>query len=103
MTLRSIERLLNAQPGQVIRSDTWATQRSQEGDMTTSALTIRATITKGHDGSDGYAVSVTLKENGIRRQLIDKVVPSCFEAETVARAFATQNNVLWHKVELIYR
>jgi len=35
---------------------------SQEGDMTTSTLTIRATITKGHDGSDGYAVSVVLKE-----------------------------------------
>jgi len=32
------------------------------------------------------------------------VTPStCFEAETVARAFATQNNVLWHKVELVYR
>jgi hypothetical protein len=35
--------------------------------------------------------------------LVDKVVPSCFAAETVARAFATQNNVLWHKVELVYR
>jgi hypothetical protein len=67
------------------------------------ALTIRATITKGHDGSDGYAVSVVLKENGIRRPLVDKVVPSRFEAETVARAFATQNSVLWHKVELTYR
>jgi hypothetical protein len=54
------------------------------------ALTIRATITKGHDGSDGYAVSVVLKENGIRRPLVDKVVPSRFEAGTVARAFATQ-------------
>ena len=32
------------------------------------------------------------------------VTPStCFEAETVARAFATQNSVLWHKVELTYR
>jgi hypothetical protein len=67
------------------------------------ALTIRATITKGHDGSDGYAVSVTLRENGSGRQLVNKVVPSCFAAETVARAFATQNNVLWHKVELVYR
>jgi hypothetical protein len=67
------------------------------------ALTIRATITKGHDGSDGYAVSVVLKENGIRRPLVDKVVHSCFEAETVARAFATQNSVPWHKVDLTYR
>jgi len=34
------------------------------------ALTIRATITtKGHDGRDGYAVSVTLKENGISELL----------------------------------
>ena len=71
--------------------------------LSSPALRIRATITKGHDGSDGYAVSVVLKENGIRRPLVDKVVPSRFEAETVARAFATQNNVLWHKVELIYR
>ena len=71
--------------------------------LSSPALMIRATITKGHDGSDGYAVSVVLKENGIRRQLVDKVVPSCFAAETVARAFATQNNVLWHKVELVYR
>jgi hypothetical protein len=71
--------------------------------MTTNALAIRATITKGHDGSDGYAVSVTLRENGVTRKLIDKVVPRCFEAETVAKAFAAQNNVLWHKVELVYR
>ena len=72
--------------------------------MTANTPTIRATITtKGHDGRDGYAVSVTLKENGISRQLVDKVVPSCFAAEAVARAFATQNNVLWHKVEVVYR
>jgi hypothetical protein len=66
-------------------------------------LTIQATITKGHDGSDRYAVSVVLKENGAARQLVDKALASCFEAETVARTFATQNNVLWHKVELVYR
>ena len=48
--------------------------------MTTHALTMRATITKRHDGCDGYAVSVTLKQNGISRQLVDKVVPSCFAA-----------------------
>jgi hypothetical protein len=71
--------------------------------MTTNTRTIRATITKGHDGNDGYAVSVVLKENGISRQLVDKVVPSCFAAEAVARAFATRSNVLWHKVELAYR
>ena len=27
--------------------------------LSSPALTIRATITKGHDGSDGYAVSVS--------------------------------------------
>ena len=43
-------------------------------------------------------MSVVLNQNGISRQLVDKVVPSCFAAETVPRAFATQNNVLWHKL-----
>ena len=102
LTLPSIERLVDAQPGQVTRSETWVTHRSQEGDMTTSTLTIRATITKGHDGSDGYAVSVVLKENGIRRQLIDKVVPAASRRRPWLGPLRHRTTSLT-QVELIYR
>ena len=49
---------------------------------------------------DGYRVTVSITENESTRELITRTVPSRFEAETIAKAFASHYGVPWHKVEV---
>lgn len=58
----------------------------------------QATIIKN---LDGYTVTVFLKENGHTRLLAEKTVDSYAEAETVARAFSSQQGFPWYKVVLV--
>jgi len=44
---------------------------------------------------------VALKENGHARVLTEKTVESYAEAETVARAFASQQGFPWHRVAVV--
>jgi hypothetical protein len=48
---------------------------------------------------DGYRVTVSMTENKETRELITRTVPSRFEAETIAKAFASHYDVPRHKVE----
>jgi hypothetical protein len=66
----------------------------------TEQRSCHATITKGFAG---YAVAVSLKEDGRTRVLTYKTVESYAEAETVARAFASQQGFPWHKVAVVSR
>ena len=58
----------------------------------------QATITKGFNG---YTVTVTIHEAGELRVLVDKTVESYHEAETIARAFSSQQGFPWHKVAVL--
>ena len=49
---------------------------------------------------DGYRVTVSVTENKETRELITRTVPNRFEAETIAKAFASHYDVPWHKVEV---
>jgi hypothetical protein len=66
------------------------------GDVTA----VRATITKL---PDGYSVTVVIRESGRSRLLIDRTAASVFEAEAAAEAFAAQQQIPWHTVEVLYR
>jgi hypothetical protein len=63
-----------------------------------NGLSCQATISKG---LQGYTVTLTMRENGTVRVLVDKAVESYGEAETVARAFAAQQGYPWHKVAVV--
>ena len=49
---------------------------------------------------DGYRVTVSITEQDQTRELIARTVPSRFEAETIAKAFASHYDVPWHNVEV---
>ena len=49
---------------------------------------------------DGYKVTLSITEQSQTRELIARTVPSRFEAETIAKAFASLHDVPWHKVEV---
>ena len=49
---------------------------------------------------DGYRVTVSITEQDQTRELIARTVPSRFEAETIAKAFASHFEVPWYKVEV---
>jgi hypothetical protein len=49
---------------------------------------------------DGYKVTVSITEQDQTRELIARTVPSRFEAETIAKAFASHYDVPWYKVEV---
>ena len=49
---------------------------------------------------DSYRVTVSMTENKETRELITTTVPSRFEAETIAKAFASHFEVPWYKVEV---
>jgi hypothetical protein len=61
---------------------------------------MQATILKV---ANGYTVSVSLKEGGRTRMSTGKAVDSYAAAETVARAFASQQTFFWHKVAVVSR
>ena len=63
-----------------------------------NGLSCQATIRKG---LQGYTVTLTMRQNGTARVLVDKVVESYAEAETVARAFAAQQGYPWHNVAVV--
>jgi hypothetical protein len=48
-------------------------------------------------------MTLTMHENGKVRVLVDKTVESYAEAETVARAFASQHGFPWYKVAVVSR
>ena len=60
----------------------------------------QATIVKVFNG---YAVTVTIREAGELRVLVDKTVESYHEAETIARAFAAHHGFPWYKVAVVSR
>jgi hypothetical protein len=64
------------------------------------ARSVYATITRI---VGGYTVTVAMRETGRTRVLVEKTVDSHFAAETVARAYATQNNFPWQRVQLVSR
>jgi len=49
---------------------------------------------------DGYRVTVSITENKKTRELITRTVHSRFDAEAIARAFASLHDVPWHKVRV---
>ena len=49
---------------------------------------------------DGYRVTISITERKRTRELITRTVPSRFDAETIAGAFASLHDVPWHKVRL---
>jgi hypothetical protein len=60
----------------------------------------QATFTKV---TDGYTVTVSLKEDGRTRALAESIVDSYGEAETVAKTFASQQEFPWYKVAVVSR
>ena len=63
--------------------------------------TVRATITRAMDG--WYTLTVSIRENGRSRVLIEKPAASIIDAESVAEAFAARHGAPWHTVEVLYR
>ena len=63
-------------------------------------IAVRATITKI---VAGYSVGMVIRERGRLRHLVGKTAMSLPEAEAVAEAFAVQNRIPWHTVEVLYR
>src|SRR5437879_3867623 len=63
-----------------------------------SGLSCQAAIRKG---LQGCTVTLTMRQIGTVRVLVDKVVESYAELETVARAFAAQQGYPWHKVAVV--
>jgi len=64
------------------------------------ARNVYATITRI---VGGYTITVAMRESGRTRTLVEKTVESQFAAETVARAYATQINFPWQRVQLVSR
>ena len=62
-----------------------------------NGLKIRASITERRDG---YRVTVSMTQDRQTRELVTRTVPSCREAETIAKAFASLHGVPWYQVEL---
>jgi hypothetical protein len=48
--------------------------------------------------TDGYTVTVSLKENGRTRALAQSTVDTFADAEAVSKAFASQQEFPWYKV-----
>jgi hypothetical protein len=48
--------------------------------------------------ADGYAVTVSLKENGRTRALAESTVATFADAEAVAKAFVSQQEFPWYKI-----
>ena len=63
-------------------------------------ISVRATITKI---VAGYSVGMVIWAHGRSRHLVGKTAVSLSEAEAVAEAFAVQNRIPWHAVEVLYR
>ena len=53
--------------------------------------------------ADGYTVTVSLKEGGQTRSLAESTVDTFSDAEAVAKAFASQHEFPWYKVEVSSR
>jgi hypothetical protein len=51
----------------------------------------------------GYKVTLVVREDGRTRNLVENVVASLAEAETLARAYAATHEVPWEKVVVISR
>ena len=51
-------------------------------------------------GFKGHTVTLTIHEDTQVRVIVDKTVESYREAETIARAFASQQGFPWHKVAI---
>jgi hypothetical protein len=62
---------------------------------------VRATITKATDG--WYTLTISIRENGRSRVLIEKPVASITDAERAAEEFAARRGAPWHTVEVLYR
>ena len=52
-------------------------------------------------GFKGHTVTLTIHEDTQVRVIVDKTVESYREAETIARAFASQQGFPWYKVAVI--
>ena len=52
-------------------------------------------------GFKGHTVTLTIHEDTQVRVIVDKTVESYREAETIARAFASQQGFPWHKVAVV--
>ena len=63
-------------------------------------LAVGATITKI---AEGYSVRMRIWEDGRSSLLMDQKTAGLPEAEAVAEAFAAQDRIPWHKVEVLYR
>jgi hypothetical protein len=63
-------------------------------------IAVRATITKI---VAGYSIGMVIRERGRSRHLVGKTAVTLSEAEAVAEAFAAQNRIPWHAVEVLYR
>jgi hypothetical protein len=66
-----------------------------------NANTVRATITKAMDG--WFTLTVSIRENGRSRVLIEKPAASVIDAERAAEEFAARHGASWHEVEVFYR
>jgi hypothetical protein len=52
-------------------------------------------------GFKGHTVTLTIHEDTQVRVIVDKTVESHHEAETIARAYASQQGFPWHKVAVV--
>ena len=52
--------------------------------------------------ADGYTVTVSLRENGRAGALEESTVDTFADAEAVAKAFASQQEFPWEKVEVVF-
>ncbi|CEF49361.1 unnamed protein product [uncultured bacterium] len=52
-------------------------------------------------GFKGHTVTLSIHEDTQVRVIVDKTVESYHEAETIARAFASQQGFPWHKVAVV--
>jgi hypothetical protein len=53
--------------------------------------------------ADVYTVTVSLREDGHTRVLAESTVDTCTDAETVAKAFASQHEFPWSTVAVVSR
>jgi hypothetical protein len=66
-----------------------------------NANIVRATITKATDG--WFTLTMSIRENGRSRVLIEKPAASVVDAERAAEEFAARHGAPWHEVEVLYR
>jgi hypothetical protein len=52
--------------------------------------------------ADGYTVTVSLRENGRPGALEESTVDTFADAEAIAKAFASQQEFPWEKVEVVF-